>query len=231
MKLVLTGSTGYIGGQALTHCLQDARIDQVVVLSRRPLPNLDNVEKAKVVNMKDFNVYTPEVLADIEDADAAIWCVGSFNGDPIVEVDYPCSFYEAMTTSKHYQARSKPFRFVHIGGAFTVRDQTKWLWWMNDARKGCGLGESTVLSFADAAESKGRWESYVVKPGIIVPARKDANYAWQAARFVVGSDIFAWNDDVAATMIELALEGGQETSISSRTVHEMGSRLLAAARN
>ena len=73
MKVILTGSTGFIGGEVLKHCLANVDIDSLVILSRRQLPQLQGIPKAKVVLMQDFLQYPTEVLEDIDGSDACIW--------------------------------------------------------------------------------------------------------------------------------------------------------------
>jgi hypothetical protein len=58
--------------------------------------------------------------------------IGTYDGRRDVEVDYPVAFAKAMMAHK----KNEKFRFVHLGGAFTVEDQDKPLWFLEAARKG-----------------------------------------------------------------------------------------------
>lgn len=74
MKVILTGSTGFIGHEVLEQCLQTPSITSVVVLSRRELPSsVGNNPKLKVTIVKDFLAYPESLLHDIEGAEACIW--------------------------------------------------------------------------------------------------------------------------------------------------------------
>jgi len=74
MKVILTGSTGFIGSEVLRQCREDKRITGIVALTRRPLDEeVEKDEKVEVVEMKDFNVYSEETLEKMEGADACIW--------------------------------------------------------------------------------------------------------------------------------------------------------------
>jgi nucleoside-diphosphate-sugar epimerase len=73
MKVILTGSTGFIGGEVLKQCLADPQIDSLIILSRRKLPNLDGNSKAKVVLVEDFTRYPEEVTRQLDGSDACIW--------------------------------------------------------------------------------------------------------------------------------------------------------------
>lgn len=74
MKLILTGSTGFIGQEVLSQCLLHPDITSLVALSRRPLPSsVTNSPKLKVVILEDFTSYPENVLKELEGAEACIW--------------------------------------------------------------------------------------------------------------------------------------------------------------
>jgi len=72
MKIVLTGTTGFIGAEVLQQCLANPAISSIVALSRRPLDSVSD-PKLKVVVLKDFTVYDEEVMKELEGAEACIW--------------------------------------------------------------------------------------------------------------------------------------------------------------
>jgi NAD dependent epimerase/dehydratase family enzyme len=72
MKLILTGSTGFIGGEVLSQCLNNPAITSIIILSRRQLPNISN-PKAKVLIIEDFKSYPESVIDEISGADGCIW--------------------------------------------------------------------------------------------------------------------------------------------------------------
>lgn len=74
MKVILTGVTGFIGGEVLTQCRNDKRITEIIALTRRPLDeDVEKDPKVTVIEMKDFNVYSEETLEQMEGANACIW--------------------------------------------------------------------------------------------------------------------------------------------------------------
>jgi uncharacterized protein YbjT (DUF2867 family) len=74
MKFILTGCTGFIGGEVLSQCTRNPAITSIVALSRRNLPNdISSNPKVQVVIMNDFNSYTDDVLEHLSGADACIW--------------------------------------------------------------------------------------------------------------------------------------------------------------
>jgi hypothetical protein len=76
MKLILTGTSGFIGSEALFQALLHPSITSVVALSRKPIPNSD--PKLKVVLLDDFEHYSSSVLSELSGAEACIWYVLSF---------------------------------------------------------------------------------------------------------------------------------------------------------
>jgi nucleoside-diphosphate-sugar epimerase len=74
MKIILTGTTGFIGSEVLAQCLRTPAITSIVVLSRRPLPETVSADgKVQVIVMKDFKTYPEAVIKQLEGADACIW--------------------------------------------------------------------------------------------------------------------------------------------------------------
>lgn len=61
--------------------------------------------------------------------------MGTYDGNPVVEVEYPTAFAQAFLRGKR-EKTGKKFRFVFLRGAYTVEDQEKSLWFMSTARKG-----------------------------------------------------------------------------------------------
>jgi uncharacterized protein YbjT (DUF2867 family) len=72
MKVIVTGSTGYIGKGVLEQCLSHPSITKVVALSRRPLVDESN-PKLQVILMEHFDAYTDDTIAELVGADACIW--------------------------------------------------------------------------------------------------------------------------------------------------------------
>lgn len=70
MKVILTGSTGFVGHEVLSQCLAHPAITSIVALSRRDLPAH---KKLKVALIEDFMIYQESIRDDIRDAEACIW--------------------------------------------------------------------------------------------------------------------------------------------------------------
>jgi len=75
MKIILTGCTGFIGGEVLRQCLQSSEITSIIVLSRRKVedPEVIGNPKVKVIIVDDFLHYSQDVVRELEGAEATIW--------------------------------------------------------------------------------------------------------------------------------------------------------------
>jgi hypothetical protein len=75
MKVILLGSTGFVGKEVFNQCLKNPDITSLIALSRRdlPLPEAAANSKLTVVIVKDFKAYSDSVLEQLKGADACIW--------------------------------------------------------------------------------------------------------------------------------------------------------------
>jgi nucleoside-diphosphate-sugar epimerase len=79
MKLILTGTTGFIGQFILCECIKSVHIDQVYSITRRPLPShLSNHAKVSEIIVADFESWPAAQLHALRDAGVTgcIWCLG-----------------------------------------------------------------------------------------------------------------------------------------------------------
>ena len=58
--------------------------------------------------------------------------IGTYNWDPVVEIEYPEAFQKALLKTLDVK---KTFRYVYLGGAFTEQDQEKTLWFFAKGRR------------------------------------------------------------------------------------------------
>lgn len=76
MKLVIGGSSGFVGAELVHQALSNPAITSVIGLSRRetPVPSSDaNAAKFKSVVCDDFENYSDSVKKALEDVDAFVW--------------------------------------------------------------------------------------------------------------------------------------------------------------
>lgn len=62
--------------------------------------------------------------------------IGTYDWNPIVELEYPEAFQQALVeVLAGDKGREKRFRYVYLGGAFTEEDQQKTLWFFSGGRR------------------------------------------------------------------------------------------------
>lgn len=163
-KVIVTGTTGFVGSGVVKACIARKEISEIVVLSRRPLPfDLDPGanRSLKVIIHEDFSKYPEDLTKEFSGADACIWyvglpsnpryrgakiyrCIGGKVGDfpdyetaKKVQYDFTVAFAEFCEKSirPREETGRKEFRFVFCSGAFAEREEKKSLWWGDKTRK------------------------------------------------------------------------------------------------
>jgi len=222
MKVVLSGSTGYIGGEVLRECLNHPSITSVVILARRDPGNLDDNAKAKVMIVKDFTAYDEATISEIRTADATIWCLGTMTGDERVDIEFPLAFINIIKTRP---AGSKPFRFVQLSGALTEPppadgQQPRALWFYANGRRVRGLMEAKVLQTADDV-SPAEYSVYLVKPAGVAPN----TMVGSLMRCAMGDSLSIPMIDLSVTIVDLAVNGNEQKVFSNREIMNYARRL------
>ncbi|KAI9644287.1 hypothetical protein NHQ30_007643 [Ciborinia camelliae] len=214
MKVVLSGSTGYIGGEVLTQCLNHPSITSIIILTRLDPGGLSENPKVKVIIMSDFTSYEEPTINELKTADAAIWCLGTYNGDEKVDIEYPLAFIKAIKTRP---PGSTQFRYVQLGGAFTEPppkegQKERSLWYYANGRRVRGLAEARVLESSED-DPQGAFTVYLVKPGAVLP-RSGA-----ILQCVLGSSLSIGIDELGATMVDLAIHGNEKRVFQNSDIY------------
>lgn len=102
MKIILTGATDFLGTEVLRQALDDATIEQVLVLTRRP-SGFAHAKMMEIV-LQDFLDYSG---LDLRDYDACIWCLG---------VSQPESHGYAIAAATAMFAANRRLRFCFVRG-------------------------------------------------------------------------------------------------------------------
>jgi len=149
MKVIVTGATGFVGGEVLRQCIRNPATTSIIVITRKELsPEVTNNSKVKVIIHKDFAEYPESLLRELTGAEACLWAIGgrASNFPDIatatkVSVDYTLAAANAFAKSLAPElGEGKKFRFVYCSGMWAELDQSKSLWMLGDTRriKVCG---------------------------------------------------------------------------------------------
>ncbi|KAJ3043560.1 hypothetical protein HDV00_004660 [Rhizophlyctis rosea] len=261
MHLLLTGATGFIGSAVLRQALSHPQITTITLLSRREVGAslYHNNSKVRTVIVKDFANYTEEVVNEIKDADACVWCMGSNGPDVAVNLTYPMKFVEAMAgvlsggegvvivvvlvfvdgccEQNVGKCPPKQFRYIHLGGAFCVRDQNATgLWFLEAPRKIRGNAEAQVLAFATSPihhSQPYKWETIVFRPGGVYGGT--SGVLLSAGAWLMGDSMAVHCDELGAAMVGVAVSGYKgkgsevygEKTVENLEIVTMGREILA----
>ncbi|KAA8565340.1 hypothetical protein MFRU_045g00430 [Monilinia fructicola] len=214
MKVILSGSTGYIGSEVLTQCLNHPSITSIVLLTRRDPRGLAENPKVKVIIVNDFTSYDESTIEELRTANAAIWCLGTYHGDEKVDVEYPLTF---INTIKTRPPGLTQFRYVQLGGAFTeppVQDGLKQrsLWYFANGRRIRGLAEARVLACSED-DPQNAFTVHLVKPGAVLPRSMDI------FQCILGSSLSIGIGELGATMVDLAVHRNEKVVFQNDDIY------------
>ncbi|KAL2812169.1 hypothetical protein BJX63DRAFT_432797 [Aspergillus granulosus] len=184
MKIILTGTTGFVGTEVLAQALSNEAITSLIVLSRKPLPeSMTSNPKVTVKILKDFLSYPTPLLNELAGAEGTLGLATSLDLSLYRKInhEYTLAAVEAFSkippVSSSPAASNRPFRFIYCSGAAAVRDQEKTLWFMGDIRRVRGQTESALLSYhtnshtyAQGLDRKNtkKMEITIVRPAMVI---------------------------------------------------------------
>lgn len=160
--------------------------------------------------------------------------IGTYNWDPVVEIEYPEAFQEALLKVLDVK---KTFRYIYLGGAFIEPDQEKSLWFFAKGRhvRVCPYNTSilcgiTVLyadfsqglaqtNFLEFGKQNQNVQTYVVRPAAVLA--KDGSALLRCLLWMASVK----TDELAAVMVDLAVNGGSEQVVGHKVTVERGREL------
>jgi nucleoside-diphosphate-sugar epimerase len=200
-KVIITGSTGMVGGILLQSCLNCNVVDEVIALVRKPTQRSN--EKYKEVIVDDFLDY--HHLAHLfSGVDVVFYCLGVYTGAVPAEefrkinVDYPYNL------AKSIHEKSPNATFCLLSGQGADRTEKSKMQFARD--KG---------AIENALAGLGFKSFYAFRPGYIYPTtkRKEPNSFYTVSRLLypiiklLGNNLSITDQQLAATMYEVGMNG------------------------
>lgn len=111
MNILLTGATGFAGGEVLRQALADAEILQVTVLTRRPVGF--SHPKLKEIIVEDFLNYDG---LDLSGHAACIWCLGVSQTQVGPEAYTRITLDYTLAAARAMYAHNPQLRFCFVSG-------------------------------------------------------------------------------------------------------------------
>ena len=158
MTVVIFGATGMVGKAVLLECLDDSRVERVLVVSRRP-GDVSHPKLREIIHQDFFNFR--EIQAEFMNCDACFFCLG-VSSVGMSESDYHRQTYDltlaAATTIASVTERRLIFCYVSGEGTdSTERGRSAWA-------RTKGKTENALLRLPFKA-------AYMFRPGYIQPLR------------------------------------------------------------
>ncbi len=214
LKLIVTGATGMVGEGVLLACLDDPRVERVLVLSRRSCGHTHPKLTEKLV--PDFRDLS-SVESELSGWDGCLYCAG-ISSAGMSEADYTVITYDTPVALAEVLAKKNPAMvFVHVSGAGTDgTEKSKTMW----ARvKGRAENALTKLPFRGVAN---------FRPGLMkpVPGQKHVKTLFRVALvlYPVANLFFPGLElaHVARAMVRCVAEGPPKNVLEVADIRAFG---------
>jgi hypothetical protein len=162
-----------------------------------------------------------------------------------IEIDYPLAFCHAIAPSVARQR--KQFRYMHCSGRLAEKDQKKCLLFYQDGRRikvptpiltpshsnppsnsltklvPQGLAELEMIDFAQNKLHAGLWQTFIVKPSMVLPKKgQKGDWRWLGSAFIGSVAV----DELAAAMIDIVQHGSPDQILLNANVVMRGRAAL-----
>lgn len=219
MKALLFGASGMVGSGVLHECIDDERVESVLVIGRSPC-GLTNPKLREIIR-DDFFVYT-DIAADLAGTDACFFCLGVSSAG-MSEADYQhLTFDLTVAAAEAVLAANPEVTFCYVSGQGTdSTEKGRFMW----ARvKGRTENHLLAMPFKQA---------FMFRPGFIQPMRgvRSKTKLYQALYNVSGPVLpllrrFAPNavtttENMGRAMIEVALHGSSKRVLETRDINRL----------
>ncbi len=208
MKAIITGSTGMIGKGVLLECLDDTRVDQVLVVNRNPIGIIH--QKLNEVLLKDF-MNPAAIKENLKGYDAVFFCLG-ISAQGMKEADYRRITYDyTINFAKAFKEVNPEGTFIYVSGQGTDSSEKGRMMWARVK----GKTENDLLSM-------GFRQAYMFRPGIIRPLRgiqsrtnwysvmyKIVKPLWPALIAIFGNNITD-STKIGKAMINVSIKGSDK---------------------
>ena len=213
-KILITGSTGMVGGKILQLCLNSDKVSDIVSLVRKPTNTKH--EKYKEVVVKDFLHYEDQSSLFTE-IDIVFYCLGVYTGTLLAEefrmvnVDYPLNLAKAV------HSKSPNAVFCLLSGQGADRSEKSAMQFARDK----GTIENALSNLKFKA-------FYAFRPGYIYPTnkRKEPNFFYVLSRYIypfiklLGKNLSITDQQLANVMFTVGLNGYPKDILENKDMRE-----------
>ena len=118
LRIIITGTTGYVGEGVLLECLKSDKVEKVLSVSRRPTGRKhDKLEELIIPNFKDLPLNDER----FKGYNACFYCAGkSVSG--LTEAEYRDITIETPLHSSKVLGENKEMTFIYVSGSGAGKD-------------------------------------------------------------------------------------------------------------
>ena len=157
LKVVITGSTGMVGRGVLLECLENDKVDKVVVINRYSI-EMEHPKLLEVIHTDFFELWTIEHY--YEEADACFFCLGVSSNGMSKESYYQITHDLTLKFAESFIDVNRKSTFIYVSGEGTDSSGKRGANWARV--KGKTENDLLAMSFKQA---------FMFRPGLIYPAR------------------------------------------------------------
>ncbi|MCL3781926.1 NAD-dependent epimerase/dehydratase family protein [Prolixibacteraceae bacterium JC049] len=177
MKVIITGSSGMVGKGALIECVEDERIERVLIINRKSIHYTH--PKVKEVIHADFSDFN-SIKDDLAGYDACFHCMG-ISAVGLSEKDYNHITFEMTEALAKVLFELNPQTiFSYVSGTGTDSSENGRIMWARVK----GKTENLILKM-------GFKDAYAFRPGAIIPEKGvKSKTGWYNFFYVITKPIF-----------------------------------------
>jgi uncharacterized protein YbjT (DUF2867 family) len=219
MKVILFGATGMVGQGVLRECLQEPRVEAVLVIGRTGTGKHD--PKLKELVLPDLFQYQ-SVKSELKGYDACFFCLG-ISSAGMSEADYRHITYDLTLAAANELVKLNPkMTFVYVSGQGTDSSEKGRVMWARVK----GATENALLALPFKA-------AFMFRPGIIRPLHgirsKTALYQGFYTAFKPLLGLMAWiapnsltsTEQMGKAMINAAQDGSPLRHLENKDINQL----------
>ena len=217
LRIIITGTTGYVGEGVLLECLKCDKVEKILSVSRRPTGRKhQKLEELIIPNFKDLPLNDER----FKGYNACFYCAGkSSNGLSEEEyrditIDTPLHFSKAI-------GENKEMTFIYVSGAGTGKDS--WFMWARvKAEAEDMFNKMKGNQFKDSYSMRLGITKYNDEMKNVSTTMKIYSaFSWLANATNIGNPI----EDVGKCMVSLCLEGYEKQILECKDIYICSKRL------
>lgn len=220
LRVIITGATGMVGEGVLHRCLQDPRVEKVLVINRRA----DGVSHPKLTEIVHDNFYDiSAIAAQLSGYNACFFCLGVTSLGKKEPEYYRLTYTLTLHVAQKLATLNPDMTFCYISGAGTDSSEKGRQMWARV--KGKTENDLMKLPFQDV---------YAFRPGFIktMPGMKHTQkfYRYIAWMYPVGRALFPQGftslTELGDAMINAATSGYEKKVVEGKDIIALAKQKL-----